>query len=137
MCCCRGSCDLRRSKQDPGELLFGKRMKINKVTPLCWPFTACMQSHNTVTALPLPMQHATCNPSHLACWQRTALCVLQGFMYLFGLVTVAFAVYGLATVDRNITDGAFNVLTTISDYANGAFDTLDDIINTIKGTTDM
>lgn len=58
-------------------------------------------------------------------------------MYLFGLVAVAFAVYGLATVDKNITDGAFNVLTTISDYATGAFDTLDAIINTIKGTTDM
>mgnify|MGYP001806676872 CR=1 FL=1 len=31
VCCCRGSCDLKRSKHDPGEILFGKRMKINKV----------------------------------------------------------------------------------------------------------
>jgi hypothetical protein len=31
VCCCRGSCDLKRSQHDPGEILFGKRMKINKV----------------------------------------------------------------------------------------------------------
>jgi hypothetical protein len=63
--------------------------------------------------------------------------VLQGFMYLFGLVAVAFAVYGLATVDKNVTDGAFNILTVITDYANGAFDKLDRLLDTISGTTDM
>lgn len=31
LCCCRGSCDLKRSKHDAGELLFGQRMKVNKV----------------------------------------------------------------------------------------------------------
>jgi hypothetical protein len=58
-------------------------------------------------------------------------------MYLFGLVAIAFAVYGLATVDKSVTDGAFNVLTTVSDYAQGAFDILDNLLNTIKGTSDM
>jgi hypothetical protein len=58
-------------------------------------------------------------------------------MYLFGLVAVAFAIYGLATVDKNVTDGAFNVLTVISNYVSGVFDILDHLINTIKGTTGM
>lgn len=31
ICCCRGSCDLKRAKNDPSELLFGRRMKVNKV----------------------------------------------------------------------------------------------------------
>lgn len=61
----------------------------------------------------------------------------QGFMWLFGLVAIAFAVYGLATVDKNVTDGAFNVLTSITTFANGAFDTLDHLLLTISGTTDM
>lgn len=63
--------------------------------------------------------------------------ISQGFMYLFGAVAIAFAVYGLATVDKSVTDGAFNVLTTVSDYAQDAFNILDDLLNTIKGTSDM
>jgi hypothetical protein len=58
-------------------------------------------------------------------------------MYLFGLVAVAFAVYGLATVEKSVTDGAFNVLTVVSVYANSAFDKLDDLLDTISGTTEM
>jgi hypothetical protein len=58
-------------------------------------------------------------------------------MFLFGLVAVAFAAYGMATVDKSVTEGAFNVLTSISTYANKAFDTLDDLLDTIAGTSDM
>jgi hypothetical protein len=58
-------------------------------------------------------------------------------MYLFGLVAVAFAIYGLATVNKNVTDGAFNVLTVISNYVTSVFDILDHLINTIKGTNGM
>lgn len=65
------------------------------------------------------------------------VCFVQGFMYLFGLVAVAFAIYGLATVDKNVTDGAFNVLTVISNYVSSVFDILDHLINTIKSTNGM
>lgn len=63
--------------------------------------------------------------------------VLQGFMLVFGLVAVAFAVYGLITVEKSVTDGAFNVLTSVSNYATDAFDTLDGVLDTIGSTNDM
>lgn len=58
-------------------------------------------------------------------------------MFLFGLVAVAFAVYGMITVDKSVTDRAFNVLTSVTNFATGAFDTLDSLLNTVKGATDM
>lgn len=58
-------------------------------------------------------------------------------MFLFGLVAIAFATYGLITVDKSVTDGAFNVLTSVSTYANTAFDTLDHLLDTIEGTSRM
>jgi hypothetical protein len=58
-------------------------------------------------------------------------------MFVFGLVAVAFAAYGMATVDKSVTDGAFNVLTSISSYANRAFDALDGLLDTVDGTSDM
>lgn len=58
-------------------------------------------------------------------------------MFVFGLVAVAFAAYGMATVEKSVTDGAFNVLASISAYTNRAFDTLDGLLDTIGGTSDM
>jgi len=58
-------------------------------------------------------------------------------MLVFGLVAVAFAVYGLVTVEKSVTDGAFNVLTSVSDYATDAFDTLDALLDTIGSTSNM
>lgn len=58
-------------------------------------------------------------------------------MLVFGLVAVAFAVYGLITVEKSVTDGAFNVLTSVSNYATDAFDTLDGVLDTIGSTNDM
>lgn len=44
---------------------------------------------------------------------------------------------GMATTDRNVTDGAFNVLASITTYLNRAFGTLDALLDTVGGTSDM
>ncbi|WIA38305.1 hypothetical protein OEZ86_001645 [Tetradesmus obliquus] len=61
--------------------------------------------------------------------------VLKGFMLLFGLVAVAFAIYGMATVKKDVTDDAFGVITTISNYTTGVTDTVDRLMDTIGGVS--
>ncbi|KAF6262984.1 hypothetical protein COO60DRAFT_530774 [Scenedesmus sp. NREL 46B-D3] len=61
--------------------------------------------------------------------------VLKGFMCLFGLVSIAFAIYGMATVKKEVTDDAFGVVTTISNYTTGVTDTVDRLMNTIGGVS--
>jgi hypothetical protein len=61
----------------------------------------------------------------------------QAFIFLFGAVAVAFAAFGMITVDKSVTRGAFNVLTTITTYATDAFSTLDRLLDTVQGTSGM
>jgi hypothetical protein len=56
-------------------------------------------------------------------------------MFLFGLVAIAFAIYGMASVKKNITDDAFGVVTTISNYTTGVTDTVDRLMDTIGGVS--
>lgn len=56
-------------------------------------------------------------------------------MLLFGLVAVAFAIYGMATVKKDVTDDAFGVITTISNYTTGVTDTVDRLMDTIGGVS--
>jgi hypothetical protein len=60
---------------------------------------------------------------------------LQGFMCLFGLVAIAFAIYGMASVKKDVTDDAFGVVTTIANYTTGVTDTVDRLMDTIGGVS--
>jgi hypothetical protein len=54
--------------------------------------------------------------------------MLQVFMLLFGLVCIAFAVYGMVTVDRAVADKGFAVLVTVTNYVVRVFDHLDKLL---------
>jgi hypothetical protein len=65
----------------------------------------------------------------------TAWLCLQGFMCLFGLVAIAFAIYGMASVKKDVTDDAFAVVSTIANYTTGVTDTVDRLMDTIGGVS--
>lgn len=54
-------------------------------------------------------------------------------MMLFGLVAMAFAIYGMSSVKKDITDDAFGVIKTLANYTGGVMDTVDSLMGTIGG----
>jgi hypothetical protein len=56
-------------------------------------------------------------------------------MFLFGLIAIVFAIYGMASVKKDITDDAFGVITTIAKYTTGVTDTVDRLMDTIGGVS--
>eukprot|EP00879_Flechtneria_rotunda_P010857 GHRR01011346.1.p1 GENE.GHRR01011346.1~~GHRR01011346.1.p1 ORF type:complete len:497 (+),score=118.48 GHRR01011346.1:290-1780(+) len=62
---------------------------------------------------------------------------LKAFMFIFGLVSVAFAVYGMIKTDKNVTDGAFGVVKSLSLYATNVTDTVDNLVGSVRGVSDV
>jgi hypothetical protein len=54
-------------------------------------------------------------------------------MCLFGLIAIAFVIYGMASVKKDVTDDVFGVITTIANYTTGVTDTVDRLMDTIGG----
>jgi hypothetical protein len=60
---------------------------------------------------------------------------MQGFMVIFGLTCVAFAVYGMATVKKGIVGEAFGTLDTLTNFTNGVLGSADSLLNTVDGVS--
>jgi hypothetical protein len=64
---------------------------------------------------------------------RASWLLLQVFMTLFGLVSIAFAIYGMASLKKDVTTEAFGILGTVSNYTVNATDALNRLMSTLGG----
>ncbi len=56
-------------------------------------------------------------------------------MYLFGIVAMCFAIYGMSKVDKALVKKAWSVVDEVSDYTLNVTGTLDHLLDTISNAS--